>query len=169
MSEQRSLEFFMKGKAQEIKPEEHIISTRFVDDEGKPIPFVFKAISTEMLEQLQDDCTVPIMRKGKKEGEKLDTKRFGARLAVETTVYPNFKDPQLLASYGCVDPVDLVKKICCVSGEYAELIRVVQLVNKFDEDFEELVDDAKNSSKAATTTPSTSTESGKSTESTRGK
>ncbi|WP_139489380.1 phage tail assembly chaperone [Brevibacillus dissolubilis] len=140
----RSMDMFMKGKAKQVITEEVIVSKRYVDEEGNPIPFVLKAIDTKRIEDLQDECTIPQVKKGKKVGETVDWKRFAARLAVESTVFPNFKDAELLASYGVVDPCDLLKEILCVGGEYAELVQAVQRVNGFDTDFEELVDDAKN-------------------------
>ncbi len=140
----KTMDVFMKGKAKQVVTEEVVVSKRYVDDAGNPIPFLLKAIDTKRIEELQDECTVPQFKKGKKVGEEVDWKRFACRLAVESTVYPNFKDAELLKSYELVDPCDLVKEILQVGGEYAELIQAVQRVNGFDSDFEELVDEAKN-------------------------
>lgn len=140
----RTMDVFMKGKAKQAVTEEVIVSRRYVDEDGNPIPFVLKAVDTKRIEDLQDECTLPQFKKGKKVGEEIDWKRFACRLAVETTVYPNFRDGELLSSYGLVDPCDLVKEILNVGGEYAELIQAVQRVNGFDTDFEELVEEAKN-------------------------
>ncbi|MUT65316.1 phage portal protein [Paenibacillus sp. NEAU-GSW1] len=140
----RSMDMFMKGKAKQAVTEEVIVSKRYVDEDGNTIPFVLKAVDTKRIEDLQDECTVPQFKKGKKVGEEIDWKRFACRLAVETTVFPNFRDAELLSSYGLVDPCDLVKEILNVGGEYAELIQAVQRVNGFDTDFEELVEEAKN-------------------------
>ncbi|NIK67098.1 phage portal protein [Paenibacillus sp. BK720] len=140
----KSMNVFMKGKAKQAVIEEILVSRRYEDEEGNPIPFRLKAVDTKRIEELQDECTVPQFKKGKKVGEEVDWKRFACRLAVETTVYPDFRDQELLGSYGLVDPCDLVKEILNVGGEYAELIQAVQRVNGFDTDFEELVEEAKN-------------------------
>ena len=140
----KTMDVFMKGKAKQAVLEEVIVSKRYTAEDGSPIPFTLKAVDTKRIEDLQDECTVPQFKKGKKIGEEVDWKRFACRLAVETTVYPNFRDPELLSSYGLVDPSDLVKEILNVGGEYAELIQAVQRVNGFDTDFEDLVEDAKN-------------------------
>lgn len=140
----KTMDVFMKGKAKQVVTEEVIVSKRYVDEAGNPIPFLLKAIDTKRIETLQDECTVPQFKKGKKVGEQVDWKRFACRLAVETTVFPNFKDQELLKSYDLVDPCDLVKEILNVGGEYAELIQAVQRVNGFDSDFEDLVEEAKN-------------------------
>ncbi|MGE5704273.1 MAG: phage tail assembly chaperone [Clostridia bacterium] len=144
MTATRTMDIFMKGKAKQVITEEVVVSRRYVDEDGNPVPFVLKAIDTRRIEELQDECTVPQIKKGKKVGETVDWKRFAARLAIESTVYPDFKDPELLRSYNLVDPCDLLKEILSVGGEYAELIQAVQRVNGFDTDFEELVEDAKN-------------------------
>ncbi|WP_139491789.1 phage tail assembly chaperone [Brevibacillus dissolubilis] len=140
----KTMDVFMKGKAKQVVTEEVVVSKRYTDEDGNPIPFVLKAIDTRRIEELQDECTIAQMKKGKKVGETVDWKRFASRLAVETTVYPNFKDPELLKSYNVVDPSELIKEILSVGGEYAELVQAVQRVNGFDQDFEELVEDAKN-------------------------
>lgn len=140
----KTMDVFMKGKAKQVVEEEVIVSKRYLDENGAPVPFVVRAIDTKRIEELQDECTKIIMKKGKKIGEEMDWKRFANRLAVESTVYPNFKDQELLNSYGLVDPCDLIKEILNVGGEYVELISAVQRVNGFDEDFEDLVEEAKN-------------------------
>lgn len=140
----KTMDVFMKGKAKQVIEEEVIVSKRYLDENGAPVPFVVRAIDTKRIEELQDECTKIIMKKGKKIGEEMDWKRFANRLAVESTVYPNFKDQELLNSYGLVDPCDLIKEILNVGGEYVELISAVQRVNGFDEDFEDLVEEAKN-------------------------
>lgn len=144
LTKKRDYTAFMMGKAKDVETVEQVVSKRYLDENGNPIPFEFRPISSKRIEELQKQCTEPIKRKGRVIDEKVDYGRFGARLGIETTTYPNFKDADLLSSYGLVDPVDLVKEILSVGGEYAEWIRVVQEVNGFDEDFEELVQEAKN-------------------------
>lgn len=142
--QERSMDFFMKGRGKELPVEEVPVTARFLDDKGKPIPFLMRALSTDRIEELEEECTVPITKKGRKVGEELDAKRFAARVAIETTVYPNFRSPELRKSYGTEDAVEVAKAVLSVGGEYIEWIRQAQRVNKFDEDFEDLLDDAKN-------------------------
>jgi hypothetical protein len=133
---ERNLAFFMNGKAEQPKEKEVYVSKRYKDEEDKIIPFVMKAITTERLDQLADECT---------DDEKgLDRPRYLARIAVESTVYPDFKNSELLKSYGVVDPVDAAKKVLSVGGEYNEWIKQAQVVNGYFEDFEKLVEEAKN-------------------------
>lgn len=147
LSTTRDMSFFMKGKAKQIddiEPVPVVVSKRFTDDEGKIIPFLIKPIPSKRIDQIQDECTMPIKKKGRIIDEKVDYTRFAARIGVESTVFPNFKSKQLLQDYGLHDPVELAKKILEVGGEYAEWVQAVQRVNGFDEDFEELVNKAKN-------------------------
>ncbi|MDN8592022.1 phage portal protein [Paenibacillus sp. 11B] len=140
----KNMAFFMKGKAKEVPEEEVIITQRYKDDEGKPIPFIMKALSTQRMDELEADCTKPEFKKGKRVGEKLDNKRFSLRIAVESTVYPDFRNAELLASYGLTDPVDLAKSILSVGGEYAEWMQAANRINGFDDSEDDLIDDVKN-------------------------
>lgn len=126
--------FFKENNNADAESQEVFISDRFKNEEGKVIPFLVKPISTERIEEIETECTKPILRKKRKVGEELDKQRYVARLMVEATVYPNFKDSALLSSYGVVDPTELVKKILHVPGEYAKLAEVVTAINGFDED-----------------------------------
>jgi len=156
-NKERNMQFFMKGKAKVTKEEDVIVTTRYLDEKGNPIPFVIKPIDTTLIDLLQDECTKPVYKKGKKVDEKLDAQRFAARLGIESTLYPDFKDPAILQSYNLVDPVDLAKEVLSIGGEYAEWLNAVQRINGYDEDFNELVEDAKPSLKAETVTQATPT------------
>lgn len=140
---EKSIEWFMKGKAKQQPLEDIVISQRFADDKGKSIPFKIKAIGQSRVEEVMEECTKPVTKKGRLIDERLDKNRFVARLVVESTVYPDFKNSELLKSYGAVDPIDLVKEML-LPGEYADLVESVQRINGFDVDFDELVEEAKN-------------------------
>ncbi|WP_404407738.1 phage tail assembly chaperone [Jeotgalibacillus malaysiensis] len=140
----RDMSFFMQGKAEVIEEQEHVVSKRYKDEDGKVIPFVFKPLATERIEQIEKECMKPVMQKGRKVGERVDNGRFMARIGVESTVFPDFKDKSLLESYNAVDPVEVLKKVLSIGGEYTAFMNAVQKVNGMDEDFEDMVEDAKN-------------------------
>lgn len=140
---EKTMNWFMKGKAKVQPTEEVVISQRFVDDKGKVIPFEIKAIGQGRVEEIMNECTKPVTKKGRLIDERLDKNRFMARLIVESTVYPDFKDKGLLKSYGVVDPAELVKEMF-LPGEYADMVEEVQRINGFDVDINELVEEAKN-------------------------
>lgn len=140
----RDMSFFIGGKAAPVTEEEVIVSRRFKDNEGKVIPFVMKAIPTELIEELEEACYTPQYEGSKKVGEEFDRARWIARMGIESTIYPNFKDPELLKANGVIDPVEAIKKVLCVGGEYAEFMRAAQRVNGYFDTFEDLVIQAKN-------------------------
>lgn len=141
----RNMQFFMKGNAKAIEEMEEVVSDRYLDEEGKPIPFVFRATTSERIEELRDECTKRLpAKKGRPAEEKFDSRRFMILMGIESTVYPNFKAKELLDSYGLVDPVALVSAVLAVPGEVTAWMEAVQSVNKLNEEFDELVEDAKN-------------------------
>ena len=76
--------------------------------------------------------------------EKFDNERFVAKVAIETTIFPNFKDDELLKSYECVDPVDVAHEVLSLPGEYTDWVEQAFKVNGFNDKFEDLVNEAKN-------------------------
>ncbi|HWR07098.1 phage tail assembly chaperone [Sporomusa sp.] len=134
---------FMKGKAKQLPEEEKVITHLYVDEAGQPIPFKFKAIPTSVVDGIRADCTIVIVGKGQRI-EKFDKDRFACRVAIATTTFPDFKDPELLKSYGCVDPVDLAKAILTLPGEYTDWIQSCFKLNGYSDSYEELVGEAKN-------------------------
>ncbi|MGG3801794.1 phage tail assembly chaperone [Metabacillus fastidiosus] len=141
---QRDMSFFMKGKGEAVTEEKVYVSKRFKDEKGKVIPFIMKPIPTTRIEELEKECMEPVEEKGKKVGERLNRVRWLTRMGIESAVYPNFKDKELLDSYKEVDPVVVVKQVLSVGGEFTEWINAVQRVNGYEEDFEDLVEEAKN-------------------------
>ncbi len=141
----RSMDVFMNGNAEEVQniEVEKVISERFKDTEGNPVPCILKPTTTAKVNQLQKNCTDWKGKRGSKQ-KILNNEKFAAKLAVECTVYPNFKDKELLDSYGLIDPCEVIEKIFNLPGEYAELIDAVLDINGFDDKFEDLVEEAKN-------------------------
>ncbi|WP_371413702.1 phage portal protein [Virgibacillus sp. Bac330] len=138
------LSFFMPGKAEVVEEVKAPISTRFKDKAGNLIPFVFKPISTERVDEIEKMSMRNIVRKNRVVGKEVDQSRFMARIAVETTVYPNFKAEELRKAYKTEDPVEVAKKVLHVAGEYSEWISKVSDVNGFDQSVEDLEETAKN-------------------------
>lgn len=134
---------FMKGKAKQLPEEEKIISQRYLDEEGKPIPFKLKAIPTPVVDAIRDDCTVVKHAKGQRI-EKFDRDRFACKVAIATTIFPDFRNKELADSYGLVDPVEVAKAVLDLPGEYTEWIQSCFNLNGFDDTIEELVGEAKN-------------------------
>jgi hypothetical protein len=141
---ERDMSFFMAGQAQEVGEEEVIVSKRYKDKEGKVIPFIMKPCSTEKIDEIEKTCMVPVKDKGKKVGERLDTARFYARMAIASTVYPDFKAKEMRESYKSPDAVEVAKRVLSIGGEFSHWVNESLRINGFDESFDELVEEAKN-------------------------
>lgn len=138
-----SMDVFMKGKAADLPEEEIAISKRYLGADGQPVKFRLKAIPTKRIEELRKDCTTIKHIKGQRV-ENFDRNTFVCRVAIETTVYPNFRDPKLLESYKCIDPVDLAKSVLNLSGEYSDWTEACFVLNGYEIDIKEEVAKAKN-------------------------
>ena len=114
----------------ENKEKEVVISNRFLDEKGNPIPFKIRAIT-----QKENDAILKLAtRRAKENGqtvEKLDNVDFSRRMVVAATVFPDFKEKELCDAYGVMDPL-LVPGKMLLSGEYSRLMREITALSGFD-------------------------------------
>lgn len=120
-----------------------IISKRFVDEKGEPLPFKIRKISQEINEGLRKQSSKPIKKNGTIVGEELDSIKFSRLLIIACTLEPNFKASELCDFYKTKDPTDVPSRML-TAGEYAKLAKEIQDFNGFNEDVEELEELAKN-------------------------
>jgi Phage XkdN-like tail assembly chaperone protein, TAC len=139
------LSFFLPSVVEEAEEVTAPISKRFKDKEGNIVPFIFKAIPTERIDALEKECTTYKNVKGQGRVKDFDTQRFYARVAIETTVYPNFRSKELREAYKTEDGVEVAKKVLSVGGEYNNFIAKTMEVNGFDDTIDDLEEAAKNS------------------------
>jgi hypothetical protein len=119
---------------------EVIISKRFVDEDGKPVPFVIRALRQEENEAIVKKCRrMKRMPNGQMQ-EITDTSELSRRLIVAATVEPDFSDAKLCEHYGVIDPVELPGKML-LAGEFAALSSAITDLSGFGAD---LSADAKN-------------------------
>lgn len=137
------LSAFLNQNAIKVENEKHIISERFVDDKGEPIPWEIRAIDEDLNESIRKSCVIQERdKRTRMVTERIDHELYLAKLVTECVVYPNLKDAKLQESYGVLGAEKLIKKML-TAGEYAKIIEAVQEVNGFDDD-DELVEKAKN-------------------------
>ncbi len=134
-----NLNAFLAQNALKIENEKHVISERFIDNEGKPIPWEIRALSEEENQALRKSATKVVSHKRYIVPE-TDYDLYLARMTAEAVVFPNLKDAELQKSYGVLGADELLGKML-TAGEYAKLLEVVQEVNGFNRD---LVEEAKN-------------------------
>ena len=120
---------------------EAVITKRAKGPDGKPVPFILRAIDQET----NDKLIRRAQRTNKVNGQtvrELDTEKYGRLLISACVVEPNFKDAELCAYYKTVDPLDVPGKMLS-SGEYAKLMQEINSLNGF-EDIDGLEETAKN-------------------------
>ena len=114
---------------------EVVISRRFVDEKGDPIPFKIRAIT-----QAENDQIIKASKRSVKVNgviqEKLDTTEMSRRLVVEGTVYPDFRDSELCNGYGTMNPYEVPGKML-LAGEFSNLLAEINALSGFDVDVEE--------------------------------
>lgn len=138
-----SLKAFLAQNAAQPKNKEVIIGNRFIED-GKPVPFIIKAISEDTNGKIRNDSTISNTFKGK-QTTKLDTNKYLGKLVAASVVSPDLKDAELQGSYGVIGEDNLIRTML-LPGEFANLLEAVQALNGFDaEKFDEIKTEAKNS------------------------
>lgn len=121
---------------------EVVISPRFRDEDGNPVPFRIRALTQEE----NDRLTMQSMRlvKGGKRGEKqLDELSYGRRLILAATVEPDFTSAELCSAYGVMDPMELPGKML-LAGEYSKLSKEIMELSGFSANLDDLEEQAKN-------------------------
>ena len=116
------------------------------DDNGKPLEWEFKHISSKENEELRESCTIEVQIKGKPNlfRPKLNSSQYLSRMVVASTVYPDLYDKELQDSYGVMTPEELVFAMIDDPGEYNSLGEWLQRFQGFTKSLEEKVDEAKN-------------------------
>lgn len=117
---------------------EIVISKRFVDEAGNPVPFRIRPISQE-----ENDAISRQSRRTRKVNGQvqsyLDSSEFSRRMVVAGTVEPDFRSKEMCDAYGVMDPL-LVPGKMLLSGEYAALLNAITELSGFTD----LEDEVKN-------------------------
>ncbi len=131
-----SLKAFLNPVQTENK--EVVISKRFLDENGGPIPFVIRPISEAENKDLMKKHT----KRDKKGQETFDRYEYIHELVAMAVVEPDLTNAQLQEKYG----LGISK---CLSnmlnvGEFAELSNAVQELSGLDTDIDETIEKVKN-------------------------
>lgn len=138
-----SLQAFFAQNVKVELIEEVVISERFKDESGNPIPWKIKSITEEENEEIRKASMNYVKVKGGQRIPELKMEEYLAKVAVASVVFPNLRDAELQKSYGVVGAESLLKKML-LPGEYADLIQKVQEINGFSANVAELMDEVKN-------------------------
>ena len=137
---------FLAQNALKVENIKHVVSKRFLGEDGNPIPWEIACITSTEDERLRKACTkrVPIPGKRNQYTQETDYNLYLGKLAAKCTAFPNLDDAELQNSYGAMGADALLKNML-TPGEYADYLTKVQEVNGFEVTFEDSVDEAKNS------------------------
>lgn len=140
-----NLSAFLAENAESVENVKHVVSSRFKDENGEPIPWVIRVISSEEDERLRRLCRKQVQIPGKKNVyvPQTDYDSYAGKLAAACTVEPNLNDTTLQDSYHVMGAENLLKAML-TAGEYASYVNKVQEVCGFDQTFQDEVDEAKN-------------------------
>lgn len=120
-----------------------VISTRFKDSKGKPIPFEFRAISSEEDKNIKKSCMKKVKVKKGVYQDELDIDSYTSKFLAASIVFPELKNAELQKSYGVMGEVDLLRAML-LPGEFTEASLIAQSINGYDKDMNDLVEEAKN-------------------------
>lgn len=117
-----------------------------VDENGTPLEWTIKPLSTRENENIREDCMVEMPVKGKPNmyRPKLNTSKYIAKMICACVVEPNLYDKELQDSYGVMTPEDLIKEMIDDPGEYNEFASFIQNFNGFNVSLDDKVEEAKN-------------------------
>ena len=137
---------FMKANKIAKPNEKYAPTSTLTDENGKPIEWEFKHITSKENEALRDSCTIEVQITGKPNlfRPKVKTDEYVAKMIVASTVYPDLYDAELQDSYGVKTPEELLYALVDNAGEYQDLTVWMQQFQGFTKSFDDKVNDAKN-------------------------
>lgn len=118
---------------------EVIVSKRFQDEDGQPVPFKIRALTQEENAQISK-LSMRLVKGGKRGEKELDNIVYTNRLVVAATVEPDFTSEAICKAYGTMDPLEVPGKML-YAGEYKRLMDAIMEISHFSDEPE---DDAKN-------------------------
>jgi len=119
---------FMKANKTEKKNEMYAATKSLCDENGKPLEWEFRHLTSKVNESLRDDCTidVPITGKPNMFRPKVQSGKYIQKMITASVVMPDLYDAELQDSYGVNTPEDLLLAMVDDPGEYNELAAFVQ-------------------------------------------
>lgn len=139
-----NLKGFFKANVIQVENEKVVISNRFVDNKGNPIPWEIKAISNAEDDKLREENTKQEKIKKNVYVPKFNYPAYLKNLIMSCVVFPNLNDKELQDSYNVMGASELLSAML-LPGEYNTLAEAVQEICGFDKDLmEEKIKTAKN-------------------------
>lgn len=137
---------FMKSN-KIVKPNAfHAVTKSLCDENGNPLEWEFKHISSKENEDMRESCTVevPVTGKSNMYRSKVKTSLYIQKLIAASVVTPDLYDKELQDSYDVSTPEALLLAMVDDPGEYNDLMLYVQEFQGFNVSIDDKVDEAKN-------------------------
>lgn len=137
---------FMKANKIQRENTTFAATTSLTDEDGKPLLWTIKPLSTKENEAIRDECMIDVPVKGKPNmfRPRLNTSKYLAKMLCASIVEPNLYDKELQDSYGVMNPEDLLQAMVDNPAEYSGLMQFVQNLNGFNITLSDEIEEAKN-------------------------
>jgi len=127
----------------------------FSDESGKPIDMKIRVITTADLTRIRKACHTrkiakdakgkPIFKDGSIQyDDQYDGNAMTDQMIVQSLVFPDLHDKELLEFYGCKESVELVHKLFRRFEDYTYISEKIQEVSGISATGDEIIDEAKN-------------------------
>ena len=136
---------FMKQNKIQKKNVMHPVTKSLTDENGEPLLWEIKPLTTKENEAIRESCTMEVPVKGKPNmfRPKVDMNMYQTKLICAAVVSPDLNNAELQNSYGVMSAEDLIKEMVDDPAEYTDLMVFVQNISGF-QTLQEQVDEAKN-------------------------
>ncbi len=137
---------FMRANKLDKKNGLYAPTRSLCDEDGKPLEWEFRHITSKENEEIRDECTieVPVTGKPNMFRPKVLSSKYIRKMITRSVVMPDLYDAELQDSYEARTPEDLLLAMVDDPGEYNDLAAFVQKFQGFDTSFDEKVEAAKN-------------------------
>lgn len=137
--------FLKKNKIQK-KNAKYAATKSLCDENGNPLEWEIRAISTIENEKLRESCTVEVQVPGKPNlfRPKLLSGKYVAAMLAASVVYPDLQNKELQDSYGAMTPEELIQSMVDDPVEYNDFAEFVQNFSGLDSTMQDKIDEAKN-------------------------
>lgn len=136
---------FMKANKIQKQNVMHPVTKSLVDENGEPLLWEIKPLTTKENEKIRESCTIDVPVKGKPNQyrPKVDMGKYQSKLICASVVSPDLNNAELQNSYGVMTPEELLMEMVDDPAEYTDLMVFVQQISGF-KTLQEEIDEAKN-------------------------
>lgn len=136
---------FMKANKIQKQNVMHPVTKSLTDENGEPLLWEIKPLTTKENEKIRESCTkeIPVKGKPNQYRTKVDMGMYQAKLLCAAIVSPDLNNAELQNSYGVMSAEDLIKEMVDDPAEYTDLMIFVQNLSGF-KTLEDEVEEAKN-------------------------